>query len=61
MSTKLTLSALSCRKAGAVRLDLEVLHPVQVNGPIRARTAMTEILSEASVSIGKIAHEQEER
>jgi hypothetical protein len=57
----LTLSALSCRKAGAVRLDLEVLHPVQVNGPIRARTAMTEILSEASVSIGKIAHEQEER
>jgi len=45
--------------ARAVRLHLEVAHAVQANDPIRARTAMTEILSEASEFIGKVAHEQE--
>jgi DNA-binding FadR family transcriptional regulator len=45
--------------ARAVRLHLEVAHAVQANDPVKARAAMTEILSEASESIGKIAHEQE--
>jgi DNA-binding FadR family transcriptional regulator len=46
-------------EARAIRLHLEVAHAVQANDPVKARTAMTEILCEASESIGKIAHEQE--
>jgi DNA-binding FadR family transcriptional regulator len=46
-------------EARAIRLHLEVAHAVQANDPVRARAAMTEILCEASESIGKIAHEQE--
>lgn len=46
-------------EASAVRLHLEVAHAIQASDPVGARTAMMEILSEASESIGKIAHEQE--
>jgi DNA-binding FadR family transcriptional regulator len=46
-------------ETSAVRLHLEVAHAVQANNPVKARTAMREILSEASESIGKIAQEQE--
>jgi DNA-binding FadR family transcriptional regulator len=44
----------------AIRLHIEVAHAVQLRDPIRARLAMTEILTEAREAVVKIASEHEE-
>jgi DNA-binding FadR family transcriptional regulator len=43
----------------AIRLHIEVAHAVQLRDPIRARTAMTAILTEASEAVVKIASEHD--
>jgi DNA-binding FadR family transcriptional regulator len=47
-------------ETAAIRLHIEVAHAIQLGDPVRARAAMTGILTEASEAVVKIASKNEE-